>query len=111
MTNREIINAYNATGPHMEAQIDESTFYLYRTRPNHSPFDSGDEFWSDDAGLTDEDTGLAESKSGYGARLSASGYLDCTDWAVFDTREEAEAYLVETYPEMWPGEPENGFDA
>jgi len=36
---------------------------------------------------------------GYGARLSAPGYLDCTEWAVFDTSEEAEEYLEENYPE------------
>ena len=36
---------------------------------------------------------------GYGARLSAPGYLDCTEWAVFDTPEEAQAYLDESYPD------------
>ena len=40
-----------------------------------------------------------ESLLGYGARLSAPGYMDCTEWAVFDTAEEAEDYLKETYPE------------
>ena len=40
-----------------------------------------------------------ESLLGYGARLSAPGYMDCTEWVVFDTAEEAEAYLDETYPE------------
>ena len=34
---------------------------------------------------------------GYGARLSAPGYLDCTDWAVFDTEDEAVEYLAEEY--------------
>ena len=34
---------------------------------------------------------------GYGARLSAPGYMDCTEWAVFDTEEEAQEYLVESY--------------
>jgi len=34
---------------------------------------------------------------GYGARLSAPGYMDCTEWSVFDTRDEAEAYLQEMY--------------
>jgi len=34
---------------------------------------------------------------GYGARMTASGYLDCTDWAVFDTEKEAVNYLDETY--------------
>jgi hypothetical protein len=36
---------------------------------------------------------------GYGARLSAPGYLDCTEWSVFDSPEEAEAYLQEMYGE------------
>jgi hypothetical protein len=34
---------------------------------------------------------------GHGARLSAPGYMDCTDWSVFDTVEEAEAYLDDMY--------------
>jgi hypothetical protein len=34
----------------------------------------------------------------WGARLSAPGYMDCTDWCGgFATEEEAEAYLVEMY--------------
>lgn len=36
---------------------------------------------------------------GYGARLTAPGYLDRTEWAVFDTEDEAEAYLDDTYPD------------
>lgn len=39
-----------------------------------------------------------ENIKGYGARLSAPGYLDCTEWSVFETREEAEEYLDEMYP-------------
>ena len=42
-----------------------------------------------------------EIVSGYGARLSASGYLDCTEWGVFGTPTEAEEYLEETYPEVY----------
>lgn len=40
-----------------------------------------------------------ENILGYGARLSAPGYLDCTEWSVFDTPEEAQEYLEEYYPE------------
>ncbi len=32
-------------------------------------------------------------REGYGARLSMPGYLDATDWAVFDTEAEAEEYI------------------
>ena len=38
-----------------------------------------------------------ENIQGYGARLSAPGYMDCTEWCVFDSVEEAEEYLTETY--------------
>jgi hypothetical protein len=34
---------------------------------------------------------------GYGARLSASGYMDCTDWTVHSSVADAKEYLVETY--------------
>ena len=40
-----------------------------------------------------------ENIKGYGARLSAPGYLDCTEWSVFETEEEAREYLEENYPE------------
>ena len=36
---------------------------------------------------------------GYGARLSAPGYMDCTEWSVFPTEKEALEYLDEYYPE------------
>lgn len=36
---------------------------------------------------------------GYGARLSAPGYLDRTDWTVFDTVQEAAQDLIDTYYE------------
>lgn len=31
--------------------------------------------------------------TGHGARLSAPGYLDCTEWSIFDTEQEAREYL------------------
>ena len=36
---------------------------------------------------------------GYGTRVSAPGYLDCSEWCVFDTEEEAQEYLDDYYPE------------
>ena len=36
-------------------------------------------------------------REGYGARLSAPGYMDCTEWAVFDTEQEAIDYLEDTF--------------
>lgn len=40
-----------------------------------------------------------ETIRGYGARLSAPGYLDCTEWTVFETEQEALDYLEEMYEE------------
>jgi hypothetical protein len=34
-------------------------------------------------------------RPGYGVRLSAPGFLDATDWQVYNTRKEAEAALRE----------------
>lgn len=36
-------------------------------------------------------------KRGVGARLQAPGYMDCTDWSVFDTEEEAKEHIRDTY--------------
>jgi hypothetical protein len=44
---------------------------------------------------------------GWGARLSAPGYLDCTDWCVFDTEQEAVDYLAEEYGEELEEEEES----
>lgn len=46
-----------------------------------------------------------ETVFGWSARLSAPGYLDCTDWTgVFETEEEAVAALDEMYPDDETGE-------
>lgn len=37
------------------------------------------------------------TRQGYGARLSAPGYMDCTEWSVFDTKAEAREYLEDMY--------------
>jgi len=38
-----------------------------------------------------------ERVTGYGAALTAPGYLDRTDWAVFGTVKDAADYLLNTY--------------
>jgi len=47
-----------------------------------------------------------EVKHGFGARLSAPGYMDATDWDFFETEEEAMAYLEETYGDDFEEEEE-----
>jgi len=63
--------------------------------------------YKDDIG---EDERLVEVVTGWGAQMSASGYMDQTEWTVFDTEEEAwenlkEYYMTpEEYPEYYEGE-------
>ena len=38
---------------------------------------------------------------GHGVRLSASGYLDCTEWCVFDTVEECIEHVHDAYDIIW----------
>jgi hypothetical protein len=36
-------------------------------------------------------------RDGWGARMSAPGYMDCTEWSVFDSEQEAREHLREMY--------------
>ena len=38
-----------------------------------------------------------ERRHAVGARLSASGYMDATDWTLHETIEEARQYIEDTY--------------
>jgi hypothetical protein len=50
--------------------------------------------------LVDEDTNepvSIEWKEGFLARMSAPGYLDCTEWSAHATEQDARDYLNEMY--------------
>lgn len=51
----------------------------------------------DPADCIEGDVAEVEVVEGVGVRLSASGYMDCTDWVVFDDMMVAREYLVESY--------------
>jgi hypothetical protein len=38
-------------------------------------------------------------ESGYLARLSAPGYMDCTEWSAHESEDAAREYLIQTYGE------------
>ena len=59
--------------------------------------DQYEENWVEKCYYSDDMGEIVEEKTGYGARLSAPGYLDCTDWMVFDSIEEAQNYLHDTF--------------
>ena len=48
-------------------------------------------------GDVDDPDGPAVVQTGWLARLSAPGYLDCTDWSVHATETEAREHLAEMY--------------
>lgn len=49
-----------------------------------------------DGTIDNPDTVLVR-QTGWLARMSAPGYMDCTDWTVHVSEHEAEAYLAESY--------------
>jgi hypothetical protein len=44
-----------------------------------------------------DDDELVPIKHGWLARLSAPGYMDCTEWSAHDSWEDAAIYLINTY--------------
>ena len=97
MTYDELCEEYAKTDSFMEPQItmraawwevdsSEGIWFIMADEPL-VPEQVPNEWWT------------VELTWGFGARLSASGYLDCTDWCVFDTEQEAIDYLAETYLE------------
>jgi hypothetical protein len=55
---------------------------------------NGDTFKTDVLGIEVGDT-PPEIVCGWGVRLSAPGYLDCTDWEVFEDHDEARVRYME----------------
>lgn len=48
-------------------------------------------------GTPDDADEMLHAKSGWLGRMSAPGYLDCTAWSAYATRDEAEHSLAEMY--------------
>lgn len=78
----------------MQPEIVKDLFFL---------LDNGDgeEYWTN-CPVGDEDGKInsIDEQGGYFARLSASGYLDCTDWSgPFDSQDDAAQHLIDTFGE------------
>lgn len=54
-------------------------------------------------GTPDDLEELCEVKTGWLARLSAPGFLDCTDWTAHPTEQDARQYLFDTYADSEGG--------
>lgn len=84
-------------GEFMEPEIEQGWWYIVETNngTEYIPTDvMSEEEIIKEYGVDPEDI---EEMEGWGARLSAPGYMDATDWVVFDTEEEAMEYLLDTY--------------
>jgi len=95
MTYDELCEEYAKIDSFMEPQVTRDLFFEVETA---YLFGGGSEFipfWAYEPG----EHVIIDETEGYGARLSAPGYLDCTDWVIFDTEQEAIDYLAETYLE------------
>lgn len=56
-----------------------------------------EQFFKDFEKVYNGDIWAVDRVEGWGARLSAPGYMDCTEWSVFETEQEAIEWLEETY--------------
>jgi hypothetical protein len=86
----------------MEREItDFRTWYKGESSDCSTCFVAADDFTIEQfkSDVLEDSSADVETVSGFGCRLSAPGYLDCTEWSVFDSVSECESYLDEYYPE------------
>lgn len=88
----DLILAKGETGADVPAILDEYPTKGREFLSRFEPFLSGSM------------EGLPEWVHGWGVRLSMPGYTDCTPWAVFDSKQEARDYVVDT----WEVDPDTG---
>lgn len=83
----------------MQAQVIHGEFHQLDTR--YEGIVSVPAKYFDPASLADQykgDVADVETVTGWFARLSAPGYMDCTEWSgPFATEEEAREHLIEMY--------------
>lgn len=73
----------------MEIQITKRIRWVTITE-TYMPYESWSIPADHDTATYPEGNVTREYREGYGVRESAPGYLDCTEWEVFDTLAEAE---------------------
>ncbi len=81
----------------MEPEYDNGPFEVYENDKGETFIVPAGTFSASD--LDEQDLSLVDHHNGkWFYRLSASGYMDCTDWCgPFDTEEEARQDLSDTY--------------
>ena len=95
MTFDELCEEYAKADSFMEPQVELWDWFIYEDE--HGGTTAVDHDYLHDIPPMCIVDVIEQRCTGYGARLSAPGYMDCTDWVVFDTEQEAIDYLAETY--------------
>lgn len=86
----------------MERQITDIMEWFVVDSPSGTDYFPGDMFSVNDIVSMYQNVSIDLTTTyGYGARLSAPGYSDCTDWCVFDTESEAEEHLDFLQGDYW----------
>lgn len=85
-------------GEFMQPNIELDDWIAYETGTGESTVEQAMFFKPDEMGIRDGETReVLVYKGYYGARMSASGYLDCTDWNLFQHEADAIQFLLDTY--------------
>ena len=83
-----------------EVETDQGTWFLQTKMVGFpTPKASKNQVFNMLKDYVDGEIEEAHIIDGYGARLSAPGYMDKTEWTVHKTPEEARDYLIETFDE------------
>ena len=77
--------------------VDSSSLCLFVRNSDSTSQPLSDEYAAIIAPYVDGIPQQWENIKGFGARLSAPGYMDCTDWCVFGSEDEANEYLADNY--------------
>ena len=96
MTFDELCKEYAKIDTFMEPQVERDEWFIYESTDGLCCVPYCYRWDIEEEDIQDI---VNDCEVGYGARLSAPGYMDCTDWTVFDTEQEAIDYLAETYLE------------
>lgn len=96
-------------GQYMEPQVTDHTQWIHAETDHGTEYIRYEDVFSGNREVTPPQPreiapyvqgtviGSIEIVRGFGARLSAPGYLDCTEWSVFKTASEAMNHLMDTY--------------
>jgi hypothetical protein len=90
----------------MQPEIIHDLFLIVETRDGDTVIPADAAFsqkWTE-ALFVPHCAGMGAARYAFGARLSAPGYMDCTEWSLYDSEEEAREGLADVYGDDQEGE-------